>query len=71
MPRAREPGDRGIGVRDGYFAGQPTAVTQTKDGFLWIGTQTGLLPAAQPSGADDLGQALLRIPQDLGLIRHA
>ena len=30
-------------VRDGYFAGQPTAVTQTKDGFLWIGTQAGLI----------------------------
>lgn len=30
-------------VRDGYFAGQPTAVAQTKDGFLWIGTLTGLI----------------------------
>lgn len=30
-------------VRDGYFAGQPTAITQTRDGFLWIGTQAGLI----------------------------
>lgn len=30
-------------VRDGYFAGPPSAVTQTRDGFLWIGTQTGLI----------------------------
>ncbi|HEX6901235.1 MAG TPA: two-component regulator propeller domain-containing protein [Thermoanaerobaculia bacterium] len=74
MPRAREPGERGIvwasfvtlllatpaagldpdtaltqyghtawRVREGYFAGQPVAITQTKDGFLWIGTETGLI----------------------------
>ena len=30
-------------VREGYFAGPPTAVTQTSDGFLWIGTQAGLI----------------------------
>lgn len=30
-------------VREGYFAGPPTAITQTRDGFLWIGTQTGLI----------------------------
>ncbi len=30
-------------VRDGHFLGQPTAIAQTKDGFLWIGTQTGLI----------------------------
>ena len=30
-------------VRDGYFAGQPTAITQTRDGFLWIGTLNGLI----------------------------
>ncbi|HWN44656.1 MAG TPA: two-component regulator propeller domain-containing protein [Thermoanaerobaculia bacterium] len=29
-------------VRDGHFAGEPTAITQTRDGFLWIGTQAGL-----------------------------
>ena len=30
-------------VRDGYFPGQPTAIAQTMDGFLWIGTQNGLI----------------------------
>jgi signal transduction histidine kinase/ligand-binding sensor domain-containing protein len=30
-------------VRDGYFAGPPGSITQTKDGFLWIGTDTGLI----------------------------
>jgi len=30
-------------VRDGYFAGQPTAIAQTRDGFLWIGTGNGLI----------------------------
>lgn len=30
-------------VREGHFAGAPSAVTQTRDGFLWIGTQTGLI----------------------------
>src|SRR5262245_15757752 len=30
-------------VREGYFAGPPIAVAQTRDGFLWIGTEAGLL----------------------------
>ncbi len=30
-------------VRDGYFAGPPTVIAQTRDGFLWIGTNSGLL----------------------------
>src|SRR5215203_6551706 len=30
-------------VRDGYFAGPPSSITQTKDGFLWIGTDAGLI----------------------------
>jgi signal transduction histidine kinase/ligand-binding sensor domain-containing protein len=30
-------------VREGYFVGQPTTVTQTSDGFLWIGTPAGLI----------------------------
>jgi ligand-binding sensor domain-containing protein/signal transduction histidine kinase len=30
-------------IREGHFAGPPSAVTQTRDGFLWIGTQTGLI----------------------------
>lgn len=30
-------------VRDGYFAGPPSSITQTRDGFLWIGTAAGLI----------------------------
>jgi PAS domain S-box-containing protein len=30
-------------VRDGVFAGTPTAITQTTDGYVWIGTVAGLL----------------------------
>ena len=30
-------------VRDGAFAGAPTAITQTTDGYVWIGTLAGLL----------------------------
>jgi ligand-binding sensor domain-containing protein len=30
-------------VRDGVFAGAPTAITQTADGYVWIGTLGGLL----------------------------
>ena len=30
-------------VRDGYFAGPPSSITQTKDGLLWIGTANGLI----------------------------
>jgi PAS domain S-box-containing protein len=30
-------------VRDGVFAGAPSAITQTTDGYLWIGTLGGLL----------------------------
>ena len=29
-------------VRDGAFTGTPTAITQTTDGYLWIGTLAGL-----------------------------
>lgn len=29
-------------VQDGVFSGTPTAITQTKDGYLWIGTTSGL-----------------------------
>ncbi len=31
-------------VQDGYFGGRPLAVTQTTDGYVWIGTEAGLLP---------------------------
>ena len=30
-------------VRDGAFAGTPDAITQTTDGYVWIGTLAGLL----------------------------
>src|SRR5215469_2221713 len=30
-------------IRDGYFSSPPKAITQTTDGFLWIGTESGLL----------------------------
>jgi PAS domain S-box-containing protein len=45
-------------VRDGAFAGAPTAITQTTDGYIWIGTFSALLrfdgvrfvPFAPPAG---------------------
>jgi PAS domain S-box-containing protein len=45
-------------VRDGAFAGAPDAITQTTDGYVWIGTHAGLLrfdgvrfvPFAPPAG---------------------
>jgi PAS domain S-box-containing protein len=45
-------------VRDGTFAGAPSAITQTTDGYVWIGTLAGLLrfdgvrfvPFAPPAG---------------------
>lgn len=30
-------------ARDGYFAGEPGSIVQTRDGFLWIGTTAGLI----------------------------
>lgn len=30
-------------VREGYFSSAPLAITQTKDGRLWIGSESGLL----------------------------
>jgi signal transduction histidine kinase/ligand-binding sensor domain-containing protein len=30
-------------VQDGVFSGLPSAITQTADGYLWIGTQAGLV----------------------------
>jgi signal transduction histidine kinase/ligand-binding sensor domain-containing protein len=29
-------------VRDGYFGGAPQAITQTTDGYIWVGTDAGL-----------------------------
>jgi signal transduction histidine kinase/ligand-binding sensor domain-containing protein len=30
-------------IQDGFFTGTPQAITQTKDGYLWIGTEGGLV----------------------------
>src|SRR6266480_3234800 len=30
-------------IRDGFFKGQITAIAQTPDGYLWLGTEFGLL----------------------------
>jgi ligand-binding sensor domain-containing protein len=30
-------------LQDGAFAGAPDAIAQTTDGYLWLGTQSGLL----------------------------
>ena len=30
-------------IQDGYFGGQPISITQTTDGYLWIGTSNGVL----------------------------
>jgi signal transduction histidine kinase/ligand-binding sensor domain-containing protein len=30
-------------IQDGFFSGTPNAITQTADGYLWIGTQNGLV----------------------------
>ena len=30
-------------IQDGVFSGSPNAIAQTADGYLWIGTQSGLL----------------------------
>jgi len=30
-------------VQDGYFNGTPRTIAQTKDGYIWIGTQSGML----------------------------
>jgi signal transduction histidine kinase/ligand-binding sensor domain-containing protein len=30
-------------IQDGFFNGEPSAIAQTTDGYLWIGTKTGLM----------------------------
>ena len=30
-------------IQDGFFGGTPQAITQTSDGYLWIGTEAGLV----------------------------
>src|SRR5215813_7499357 len=29
-------------VRDGFFSGAPKAITRTTDGYIWVGTDSGL-----------------------------
>jgi signal transduction histidine kinase/ligand-binding sensor domain-containing protein len=36
-------GHRAWRIQDGIFSGPPHAITQTADGYLWIGTQSGLM----------------------------
>ena len=57
-------------IQDGVFSGTPFAVTQTTDGYLWIGTRSGLLrfdgvrfvPWTSPDGkylpSSDIGSLL-------------
>jgi ligand-binding sensor domain-containing protein len=30
-------------LQDGFLSGMPTAIQQTRDGYVWIGTRAGLL----------------------------
>ena len=30
-------------IQDGFFSGAPNAIAQTRDGYLWIGTENGLI----------------------------
>ncbi len=60
-------------VRDGSFRGSPDAIVQTKDGYIWIGTESGLLRFdgvrfskwASPDGAQ------LRSPEVYSLVAAA
>ena len=40
--RVSQYGHRAWLVRDGFFSGAPDAITQTADGYIWIGTDSGL-----------------------------
>jgi signal transduction histidine kinase/ligand-binding sensor domain-containing protein len=40
--RISQYGHRAWRVQDGYFGGQPTSITQTSDGYLWVGTAAGV-----------------------------
>jgi ligand-binding sensor domain-containing protein len=30
-------------TQDGFFSGYPNSIAQTSDGYIWIGTQAGLM----------------------------
>src|SRR5258707_82602 len=54
-------------VRDGFFKGAITAITQSPDGYLWLGTDCGLLRfdgvrtvAWQPPADQHLPSSIIR-----------
>jgi signal transduction histidine kinase/ligand-binding sensor domain-containing protein len=42
-PRISQYGHTAWRIEDGFFAGAPNAIAQSTDGYLWIGTQAGLM----------------------------
>ncbi|HEY2676662.1 MAG TPA: two-component regulator propeller domain-containing protein [Steroidobacteraceae bacterium] len=42
-PRISQLGHTAWRLQDGVFAGTPVAITQTADGYLWVGTSAGLV----------------------------
>ncbi|HEY2534731.1 MAG TPA: two-component regulator propeller domain-containing protein, partial [Xanthobacteraceae bacterium] len=42
-PRISQLGHTAWRLQDGAFAGAPASITQTTDGYLWIGTSAGLV----------------------------
>ena len=56
-------------VQDGIFSGTPNVVTQTTDGYIWIGTENGLFrfdgegfaPWAPPNPGKQLNLSLIHI----------
>jgi signal transduction histidine kinase/ligand-binding sensor domain-containing protein len=43
MPRTSQYAHTAWRTQDGFFRGTPQAITQTKDGYLWIGSEGGLV----------------------------
>ena len=41
--RSRSTGHTAWRVKDGFFSSAPGALTQTADGYIWIGTQAGVM----------------------------
>ena len=41
--RISQYGHKSWRTQDGLFSAHPTAIAQTEDGYLWIGTKAGLL----------------------------
>ncbi len=61
-------------IQDGAFRGAPNAIVQTKDGYLWIGTDAGLVrfdgvrfvPWSPPSGERLLDPRVFSLPRSAG-----